>query len=157
MVLCVDIDAFAVAHQAEWNRLAHLVRRRRRLTGAEADELVSLYQQASTHLSQVRDSPGANPGTVARLATLVARARSAVTGAQVPSWQVVARFINQDFPAAAYRARRLGLVIMVLVSQIWRWRLVSAGGRGGVRHRVLPVGRGRRGRLRRRVRLSAAG
>ena len=76
--------------------------------GAEADELVSLYQRASTHLSQLRGSPGANPGTVARLATLVARARSAVTGAQVPSWQVVARFISQDFPAAVYRAQAGG-------------------------------------------------
>ncbi len=125
MVLCVDIDAFAIAHQAEWNRLAHLVRRRRRLTGAEADELVSLYQRASTHLSQLRGSPGANPGTVARLATLVARARSAVTGAQVPSWQVVARFISQDFPAAVYRARwwwlgaALGSILVGVATGWW--------------------------------------
>jgi uncharacterized membrane protein SpoIIM required for sporulation len=104
-VLCVDVDAFAAAHGAEWDQLAALVRRRRRLTGAETDELVRLYQRASTHLSQVRASAGADPVRVARLATLVARARSAVTGAHVPSWRIVARFARCDFPVAAYRAR----------------------------------------------------
>jgi uncharacterized membrane protein SpoIIM required for sporulation len=108
------MDAFTVAHQAEWTRLAALVRRRRRLNGAETDELVSLYQRASTHLSQLRGSPGSNSGTVARLAALVARARSAVTGAQVPSWRLVTRFIEQDFPAAVYRAR-------------WWWLGAAAG------------------------------
>ncbi len=105
MVLSVDMDAFSLVHSAEWDRLATLVRRRRRLTGAEADELVRLYQRASTHLSQLRDNAGADPGRVARLATLVARARSAVTGAHVPSWRIVARFAASDLPAAMYRAR----------------------------------------------------
>jgi uncharacterized membrane protein SpoIIM required for sporulation len=47
----------------------------------------------------------ADPARVASLATLVAAARSAVTGAHVPSWRVVARFAVRDFPAAVYRAR----------------------------------------------------
>ena len=101
----MDIDAFVVAHGAEWDRLAVLVRRRRRLTGAEADELVGLYQRASTHLSQLRSSVAASPAQEARLAVLVGRARSAVTGSHVPSWRVLARFAAEDFPAAAYRAR----------------------------------------------------
>jgi uncharacterized membrane protein SpoIIM required for sporulation len=104
-VLCVDVDAFTAAHQVEWDRLAALIRRRRHLSGDEADELVGLYQRASTHLSQMRGSLGADPARVARLATLVARARSAVTGTQAPSWAVVARFAVRDFPAAVYRAR----------------------------------------------------
>jgi len=110
----VDVDAFVLAHQAEWDQLAGLVRRRRKLTGAEADELVERYQRASTHLSQLRASAGADPVRVARLATLVARARSAVTGAHVPSWRIVARFAVSDFPAAAYRAR-------------WWWLGAAAG------------------------------
>jgi len=105
MVLSVDMDAFSLAHGAEWDQLAALVRRRRRLTGPEADELVRLYQRASTHLSQLQAGAGTDPVRVARLAALVARARSAVTGAHVPSWQIVARFAVSDFPAAAYRAR----------------------------------------------------
>lgn len=119
------MDAFAAAHQAEWSRLAELVRRRRKLTGAEADELVSLYQRASTHLSRLRGSASVSPGTVARLATIVARARSAVTGAQVPSWRVVTRFFTQDFPAAAYRARwwwlgaALGSIAVAVATGWW--------------------------------------
>jgi uncharacterized membrane protein SpoIIM required for sporulation len=125
MVLSVDIEAFAVAHQSEWDRLEILVRRRRRLTGAEADELIALYQRASTHLSRLRASSSANPARVARLASLVGRARSAVTGAHVPSWQLVARFFRYDFPAAAYRARwwwlgsTLGSIVVGVATGWW--------------------------------------
>jgi hypothetical protein len=31
--------------------------------------------------------------------------------------------------AGQARSRRLDLVIMFLVSQVWRWRVISAGGR----------------------------
>jgi uncharacterized membrane protein SpoIIM required for sporulation len=125
------MDAFSLAHRAEWDQLATLVRRRRRLTGAEADELVRLYQRASTHLSQLRDSAGADPVRVARLVTLVARGRSAVTGAHVPSWRIVARFVASDFPAAVYRARWWWLTasvasIVVAVATGW-WIARSPG------------------------------
>jgi uncharacterized membrane protein SpoIIM required for sporulation len=119
------MDAFTVAHQAEWDRLGTLVRRRRRLSGAEADELVTLYQRASTHLSLLRAGTAADPARVARLATLVAGARSAVTGAHVPSWRVVARFAVRDFPAAAYRARwwwlgaALGSAVVAVATGWW--------------------------------------
>ena len=66
MVLSVDMDAFTLAHRGEWDQLATLVRRRRRLSGAEADELVRLYQRASTHLSQLQASAAADPVRVAR-------------------------------------------------------------------------------------------
>ena len=50
----MDVDAFVLAHRPTWDRLEQLVKRRRRLTGAEVDELVDLYQRVSTHLSMVR-------------------------------------------------------------------------------------------------------
>src|SRR4051794_26424171 len=50
----VDVDAFVLAHRATWDRLEELVKRRRRLSGTELDELVELYQRVSTHLSMVR-------------------------------------------------------------------------------------------------------
>ena len=50
----MDVDAFVLAHRPTWDRLEVLVKRRRRLTGAEVDELVDLYQRVSTHLSMVR-------------------------------------------------------------------------------------------------------
>ena len=52
----MDVDAFVAAHRAEWDRLDWLVRRRRRLSGTEVDELVSTYQRATTHLSQLRSA-----------------------------------------------------------------------------------------------------
>jgi len=109
----VDVEAFAAAHRAEWARLDELVRRRRRLSGDQVDELVRLYQRATTHLSAVR-SAGHDPALTARLSTRVARARSAVTGSHVASWGLVGAFVTVGFPAAAYRAR-------------WWWLASAAG------------------------------
>ncbi|GAB3208779.1 stage II sporulation protein M [Marinactinospora endophytica] len=100
----VDLDVFAAAHRPDWDRLDELVRRRRRLSGDEVDELVELYQRVSTHLSVVRSS-GHDPVLTGRLSGLVARARSAVTGAHAPAWRDVARFFTRTFPAVVYRLR----------------------------------------------------
>ncbi|MFG3049135.1 stage II sporulation protein M [Streptomyces sp. NPDC048241] len=100
----MDLDVFVAAHRTEWDRLDALVRRRRRLTGAEADELVTLYQRTATHLSLIRSS-APDPQLTGRLSQLVARARSAVTGTRRASWRDVTRFLGRSFPAAVYRAR----------------------------------------------------
>jgi uncharacterized membrane protein SpoIIM required for sporulation len=100
----VDVDAFAAAHQGEWNRLDDLVRRARTLSGTEVDELVSSYQQVMTHLSELR-SAGSDPALTAQLSTLLARARAAIGGAHGPGWRSVAAFAVTGFPAMAYRAR----------------------------------------------------
>src|SRR6476659_9455143 len=60
-----------MAHQAQWQRLEELTSRRR-LTGAEADELLDLYQRVSTHLSVVR-SASPDPSVVTYLSALLAR------------------------------------------------------------------------------------
>ncbi|MFH9423871.1 stage II sporulation protein M [Streptomyces sp. NPDC017529] len=101
----MDLDVFVTAHRAEWDRLEELLRRRRRLTGAEADELVTLYQRTTTHLSLLQTS-APDPVLTGRLTSLVARARSTVTGARKASWRDVARFFTASFPAAVYRLRR---------------------------------------------------
>ncbi|MCP9992287.1 stage II sporulation protein M [Streptomyces albogriseolus] len=100
----MDLDVFVSAHRAEWDRLDALLGRRRRLTGAEADELVTLYQRAATHLSLIQ-SAAPDPQLTGRLTQLVARARSAVTGTRRASWRDVTRFLAHGFPAAVYRAR----------------------------------------------------
>ncbi len=103
----MDIDAFVAAHSPAWRRLEHLVsraRRPRRLSGGELDELVDLYQRTATHLSVVRSS-SPDPQLVARLSTLVARSRSAVTGARRAGWSDAAEFLTTTFPAAVYRMR----------------------------------------------------
>ena len=109
----VDAAAFAAAHEADWRRLDALVKRRHKLSGAEIDELVELYQRTTTHLSAVR-SAGYDPILVAALSTRVARARAAVTGAPTPGWSGIGRFFLVSFPAMAYRAR-------------WWWLGTAAG------------------------------
>jgi uncharacterized membrane protein SpoIIM required for sporulation len=101
----MDLDVFVSAHRAEWDRLDALIRRQRKLTGAEADELVTLYQRAATHLSLIQSS-APDPQLTGRLSRLVARARSAVTGTRRASWRDVTRFLTHGFPAAVYRTRR---------------------------------------------------
>lgn len=101
----MDLDVFVSAHRAEWDRLDALLSRRRRLDGAEADELVTLYQRTATHLSLIQSS-APDPQLTGRLSQLVARARGAVTGARTASWRDVTGFLTRGFPAAVYRARR---------------------------------------------------
>ena len=99
----MDLDAFVAVHSADWDRLDRLTKRRR-LSGAEVDELVLLYQRAATHLSVVRSfSPDAS--LVARLSGTVARARTAVAGGNEPLAREFARMVTVSFPAAVYRAR----------------------------------------------------
>ncbi|MFD8839655.1 stage II sporulation protein M [Streptomyces griseofuscus] len=101
----MDLDVFVSAHRAEWDRLDALLSRRRRLDGAEADELVTLYQRTATHLSLIQSS-APDPQLTGRLSQLVARARSTVTGARTASWRDVTGFLTRGFPAAVYRSRR---------------------------------------------------
>jgi uncharacterized membrane protein SpoIIM required for sporulation len=107
----VDVDAFLLTHRGTWDRLDQLIKKRRSLTGAEIDELVELYQRVSTHLSILR-SVSSDSVVIGRLSGLVARARSAVTGAHAPLTSTFVRFWMVSFPVVAYRA--------------WRWWLATA-------------------------------
>ncbi|MFF4649620.1 stage II sporulation protein M [Streptomyces sp. NPDC001380] len=119
----MDLDVFVTTHRAEWARLEQLCGRRR-LTGAEADELVDLYQRVASHLSQVQ-STAPDPLLVGRLTSLVARARSAVTGARSAGWRDAGRYFAAGFPAALYRTRRwwvptaLASLALVAVVAVW--------------------------------------
>ncbi|HWH30158.1 MAG TPA: stage II sporulation protein M [Mycobacteriales bacterium] len=103
----MDLDAYVAAHRRDWDRLEQLLgtaSRPRRMSGAEVDELVELYQRAATSLSVVQ-SASPDPALVARLSSLVARARSAVTGGRAAVWRDVAVFLREGFPAICYRTR----------------------------------------------------
>jgi uncharacterized membrane protein SpoIIM required for sporulation len=99
----VDLDAYIAEHDGEWRRLDQLSRAGRRHSGGEIDELLMLYQRASTHLSMVR-SRMPDPLLVARLSRLVLQARSAITGTRAMGWRTVVRFFTHMFPAACYKA-----------------------------------------------------
>ncbi|MBO1750917.1 stage II sporulation protein M [Actinotalea sp. BY-33] len=107
----MDLDAFSAVHAPTWARLDELARRRR-LTGAESDELVRLYQEVATHLSTVR-SAAPDPGTVSRLSETLARARSTIAGSHEPAWSDAKRFLVLTLPAAFYRVRWWTVGVMV--------------------------------------------
>lgn len=122
--MAMDLDVFVSAHRAEWERLDELLRQHRRLTGDEADELVALYQRTATHLSQIQSS-APDPALTGQLTSLVARARSAVTGARTSSWRDAVRFFTSGFPAAVYRGRHwwgpTALISVVVAALIGWW------------------------------------
>ncbi|TDO51344.1 putative membrane protein SpoIIM required for sporulation [Kribbella sp. VKM Ac-2527] len=123
----MDVEAYVSVHQPQWDRLAHLTRRQRRLTGAEADELVLLYQRVGTHLAALR-AGGADPVAIGRLSGLIADARGAVTGAQAPVWRDISRYFLVSFPAALYMSRRWWLTIGLLFYLVagWvAWRIIA--------------------------------
>lgn len=123
----MDVEAFVSVHQPQWDRLAGLVRAQRKLTGAEADELVSLYQRVGTHLSALR-AAGADPVTIGRLSGVIADARGAVTGVQAPVWRDISRYFLVSFPAALYASRRwwlsIGLAFYLVAGWI-AWRVIT--------------------------------
>ena len=123
----MDVDAFVAAHGESWRRLEWLVKRARsprRLSGAELDELVDLYQRTATHLSVIR-SASPDPRLVARLSTLVVRARNAVTGSRTRAWSDAGRFAVVTFPAAVWRVRwwflatSLGFLVVSFTAGAW--------------------------------------
>ena len=85
----MDLDAFERVHARRLGA-ARRARPARRRTGAEADELVRLYQSVATDLSSVR-SAAPDPEMVTRLSMLVGRARAAIAGTHEPRWRDVTR------------------------------------------------------------------
>jgi uncharacterized membrane protein SpoIIM required for sporulation len=101
----VDIDTFIARHAGEWARLEQLASKKR-LDGAEADELVALYRRTATHLALVQ-SRTPDPALAARLSSVLARGRvAAVGGSRDSGWAALGRGVTVDFPVAVYRAWR---------------------------------------------------
>jgi uncharacterized membrane protein SpoIIM required for sporulation len=105
----LDIDRFVLTHRATWARLDELVARAGRglgrLSGAELDELVRLYQRVSTHLSYAR-TYYRDAALTAMLTRLVARASALVYGTRPRTLGAIARFFAATFPAAVWESRR---------------------------------------------------
>ncbi len=133
----MDVDTFIAQHSAQWQRLDELSGRRR-LDGAEADELVALYRQVSTHLSLVQ-SRTPDPQLIARLSRLLSRGRAAAVGTPpVRGWAALARGVTVDFPVIVYRTWRwsvsVALASLGASAAMWLWLRAHPGTIG----RVLP-------------------
>lgn len=119
----MDLDALVRARQAEWDRL-EVLSRKRRLTGAEIDELIERYQSAATDLSAVASAAGRTPVSE-HLSMVLSRARLRFASARSNPLEAVARFFVAQLPAALYRIRWLCLAVAVafigvaVLSAVW--------------------------------------
>ncbi|MDH6235988.1 stage II sporulation protein M [Cryobacterium sp. CG_9.6] len=107
----MDLDAYTAAHKHEWNRLTELGSRRR-LSGAESDELIERYQAGATQLSAIQTTAGS---TVQgdRLSIGLSRARLRFTGTSANLVSMLPTFFALQLPAALYRLRWLTLSVAV--------------------------------------------
>lgn len=119
----MDIDAFSAVNAEKWARL-HTLAHRRRLDGAEADELLRLYQGASADLSLLR-SVAPESGLSAALSASLAQARTRFTGARSNVMEDLAGFFVLSLPAALYRIRWLtvccGLAFFLVAGAYAAW------------------------------------
>ncbi|MBB5844198.1 putative membrane protein SpoIIM required for sporulation [Conyzicola lurida] len=119
----MDLDAYSAAHREEWDRLAQLGKKRR-FTGAEADELIDRYQSGASQLSAITTTSGQS-AQGDRLSLYLSRARLAFTGVSSNALAQVIRFFAVQLPAALYRIRWLSLavsaasVIVAVVYGLW--------------------------------------
>jgi uncharacterized membrane protein SpoIIM required for sporulation len=105
----MDLDAYSAAHRADWDRLAQ-VAKQRSLDGADADELIELYQAGATQLSVMKTTVGESVHAT-RLSLALSRARLRFTGAPSNPLEQVTRFFALQLPAALYRIRWATLAV----------------------------------------------
>lgn len=119
----MDIDAYTRRRRQDWRRLEKLVRKRR-LTGADIDQLVSLYQSTSSDLATL-SSNVTDPDVVAEVSQLVSRARGRISGARAPLRVGLGKFFFITLPVALYRIGPLFLLtwvfaaVVALVAGVW--------------------------------------
>ncbi|MGH9212301.1 MAG: stage II sporulation protein M [Acidimicrobiales bacterium] len=105
----MDIDLFIARNTPAWQRLAELTSQARhglaRLEPTQIDELVALYQRASSHLSHARTAYR-DPGLTMRLTTLVSQASGVIYRGRSRPGRAVRDFFAWRFPAAVYQSGR---------------------------------------------------
>src|SRR5690606_41773103 len=105
----MDLDAYAAAHGAEWDRLAQLTRNRRP-SGPEADELIERYQTAASQLATIRTTVGGS-AQGEHLSLALWRARLLFTGVRRNPLRALTLFLAVQLPAAPYRVRWVAPVV----------------------------------------------
>ena len=119
----MDLDALAAARREDWDRLARLAVQRR-LSGADADELIDRYQAGARDLSSIRTAIGPSSHGE-HLSLALSRARRRFTGTPTNVLERLTVFFAADLPAALYRVRWLTLAItaatavVALLSGVW--------------------------------------
>ncbi len=106
----MDRDSFVHHHLPSWNRLEALAADPAGLSGSEVDELVRLYQAASSHLSIAR-SRYRDPDLVAHLTRVVATANAVLHRQRTLTRARVAQFVGVRLPMAMWRVRWSAFVV----------------------------------------------
>jgi uncharacterized membrane protein SpoIIM required for sporulation len=105
----MDLDRYIAQNQPSWIRLEELAGRARRgakrLTVAELDEMVDLYQRTSAHLAHVRTRYD-DPDLTARLSYVLGTARGSIYRRRTKPITAVTSFFTRTFPAAVWICRR---------------------------------------------------
>ncbi len=105
----MDIDRFIARNRPAWDRLDTLSgragRNLHRLTPAEVDEMVALYQRVSSHLSHARAAYD-DHALVGRLNRTVSRANGMIYARRTRTAGAVRDFFAWRFPAAVYQSGR---------------------------------------------------
>ncbi|MDQ1415885.1 MAG: hypothetical protein QOF81_1498 [Acidimicrobiaceae bacterium] len=113
----MDIDQFLARNTPTWKRLQQLTQRAgmgvRRLSGAELQELISLYQRTASHLSYAQTN-FRDPVLTARLSQQLAASGSIIYGSRPRSIRSFGQFFTRTFPAALWRIRGFVAVSAVL-------------------------------------------
>lgn len=104
----MDIDRYIQRNEPEWDHLVDLSKRGSRsikkLTDAEIDELIHLYQLVSAQLSHVRTTYE-DPHLNARLSQILGEARAVIYRGRTHPLTAVAKFFTVTFPAAVWHSR----------------------------------------------------
>ncbi|MCS0499445.1 stage II sporulation protein M [Protaetiibacter mangrovi] len=112
----MDLDAYAAAHGAEWERLAQLARVRRP-SGAQADELIERYQTGAAQLATIRTTVGGS-AQGEHLSLALWRARLLFTGVRRNPLRSLTVFAAVRLPAALYRVRWLTLAVAAVTAVV---------------------------------------
>ncbi len=112
----MDLDAYSAAHAAEWDRLGRAGASNPR-DGAQADELIDVYQSGSTALSTLATTVGESVQGD-RLSLALSRARLRFTGAPANPLRQATVFFSLQLPGALYRIRWLTLVLAAVTTII---------------------------------------
>ncbi|MCS4485050.1 stage II sporulation protein M [Gleimia sp. 6138-11-ORH1] len=108
----MDLDAYVATHQSTWAELDELSRKPR-LSSAEADRLVKLYQQTTTHLSTLR-SQAPDATLVMSLSAVVSRSRRKLGSSSESLLHSIQHFFSTSFPVELYRLRWWWLSLMIV-------------------------------------------
>lgn len=120
----MDRDTFVQRHLPSWRRLEHLTATATTLSGSDVDELMRLYQTASSHLAIAR-SRYRDPDLVAHLTRVVAGANAVLHRQRTMTMARALEFVTVRLPMAMWRVRwsvlvvTMAAVIAAMLSVVW--------------------------------------